>query len=36
MRYILDTNIVIRFLANDHPEHSLKARMLFERMTNKS
>lgn len=34
MKLILDTNIIIRFLANDHPEHSPKARNLFERMTN--
>jgi predicted nucleic acid-binding protein len=34
MKLILDTNIIIRFLANDHPEHSPKARTLFERMTN--
>lgn len=33
MKLILDTNIVIRFLANDHLEHSLKARNLFEKMT---
>lgn len=34
MKLILDTNIIIRFLANDHPEHSPKSRNLFERMTN--
>jgi predicted nucleic acid-binding protein len=33
MKLILDTNIIIRFLANDHPEHSPKARILFERLT---
>jgi predicted nucleic acid-binding protein len=33
MKFILDANIIIRFLANDHPEHSPKARTLFERMT---
>ena len=31
MRYILDTNIIIRFLANDHPEHSLDSYRLFEK-----
>ncbi|MEW9673989.1 PIN domain-containing protein [Ammoniphilus sp. 3BR4] len=34
MKEILDTNIIIRFLANDHPEHSPRARILFEKMTN--
>lgn len=34
MKLILDTNIIIRFLGNDHPEHSPKARNLFKRMTN--
>lgn len=30
MKYILDTNIIIRFLANDHLEHSPAAYRLFE------
>jgi predicted nucleic acid-binding protein len=30
MKYILDTNIIIRFLANDHGEHSPAAYRLFE------
>ncbi|CAM4120757.1 PIN domain-containing protein [Paenibacillus alkaliterrae] len=33
MKYILDTNIIIRFLANDHEEHSLAAYRLFEKVT---
>ena len=31
MKYILDTNIIIRFLANDHEEHSPAAYRLFEK-----
>ncbi len=34
MEYILDTNIILRLLANDHPEHSVKARELFEQAIN--
>lgn len=34
MKFIVDTNVIIRFLANDHPEQSPKARTLFERMAN--
>jgi predicted nucleic acid-binding protein len=30
MKYLLDTNIIIRFLANDHKEHSPAAYRLFE------
>jgi predicted nucleic-acid-binding protein len=30
MKYILDTNVIIRFLANDHPVHSPAAFRLFE------
>lgn len=34
MKFILDTNVIIRFLANDHPEQSIKSRTLFEKMAN--
>lgn len=29
---LLDTSIIVRFLLNDHPEHSEKSRRLFERI----
>lgn len=29
IKYLLDANVLIRFLRGDHPEHSLAARILF-------
>lgn len=29
MEFWIDTNIIIRFLANDHPEHSMAAKKMF-------
>ena len=29
--YLLDTNILVRFLRNDHPQHSPASRRLFDR-----
>ena len=29
MRYLIDANVILRFLLNDHKEHSPKAKLIF-------